>query len=204
MSSFALFPALGVALGLLVGLAAHEFVTHLIAARLGDPSPRFQQRISLDLRKHADPLGTYVAPILFVVVTLLGTAPAFYFAFGRAHALQGAYQRPPAKRLVLSAISGPLVMLLLAAFALRFSDLSVDVGTMFFYAALALLHMTAVELLPMPGRDGGRILARFLSPQVALKYEELRQYEALFVIGVYLLFPGAVQNLAAFLGDLIT
>lgn len=199
----ALFPALGVALGLFGGLVAHEFVTHLVAARMGDPSPRFQQRISLDLRRHADLLGTWVAPILFIVVTLLGTRPEFYFAFGKPHAIQGAYQRPPTARVVLTSIAGPLLMLALAGVCFGLAGPG-DLGLLFVFAGLALVNMVAVELLPMPGRDGGRILARFLSPQVALKYEELRQYEALFVIGVYLLFPRAIQNLSSGLASLVS
>lgn len=200
--TIALFPALGVALGLFGGLALHEFVTHLVAARMGDPSPKFQRRISFDLRRHADMLGTWVAPILFIVVTLLGTVPEFYFAFGKPHAVQGAYQRGPTKRVVITSLAGPIAMLALAAVCFNVS-LSGEAGLLFAFAGTALLHMVAVELLPMPGRDGGRILARLLSPQVALKYEELRQYEALFIIGVYLLFPRAVQNLASGLGNLV-
>jgi Zn-dependent protease len=197
-----LFPALGVALAFVVGLVVHEFVTHLVAANMGDPSPKFQRRLTFDLRQHADPLGTYVAPLLFIVVTLLGSSPAFYFAYGKPHAVQGAYQRGPMLRVVLTALSGPIAMLALSSICFRLSGPS-DIGLLFTYAGIVLVSMVAVELLPMPGRDGGRILARLLSPQVALKYEELRQYEALFVIGVYLLFPGAVRNLASGLADLV-
>jgi Zn-dependent protease len=198
------FHALGAALGFVLGLVAHEYVTHLVAARMGDPSPRFQGRISFDLRRHADLLGTWVAPIFFVVVTALGNPPSFYFAFGKPHAIQAAYQRGPAKRVVISALAGPVAMLALAAVLARFAGIGSDVEIMFTFAVAVLLNMTAVELLPMPGRDGGRVLARFLSPQVALKYEELRQYEAVFVIAIYLLFPRVVFSISDGLGGLIS
>jgi len=198
-----LFPALGVALGFAVGLVVHEFVTHLVAANMHDPSPRFQKRLTLDLRQHADMLGTYVAPALFIVVTLLGSVPEFYFAYGKPHAIQGAYQRGPMARVVLTAMSGPLAMLAIAAVCFQLTGAS-DIGLLFTFAGITLVSMVAIEILPMPGRDGGRVLARLLSPQVALKYEELRQYEALFIIGVYLLFPGAVRNLSSGLADLVS
>lgn len=194
--AFEPFAAAGVALGLGSGLVAHEFVTHVVAAQMGDPSPRFQGRLTLDLRKHADILGTYVAPIFLTVVTLLASTPEFYFAFAKPHAMQAGYQRGPANRVVISALSGPAAMLVLAFVFARVGNLTSDVGLMFTFATVALVHMLAVELLPMPGRDGGRILARFLSPHAAMKMEELRQYEALFIIAIYLLFPRVVRSIA--------
>jgi Zn-dependent protease len=188
--------AAGVALGFASGLIAHEFSTHVVAARMGDPSPRFQGRLTLDLRRHADMLGTYVAPTLFIVVTLFGSPPNFYFAYAKPHALQAGYQRGPAQRVIISALAGPIAMLLVALMFARLAGVTTEVGVLFFYASITLVHMVAVELLPMPGRDGGRILARFLSPQAAMKMDELRQYEALFVVAVYLLFPGVVRSIA--------
>jgi Zn-dependent protease len=53
--------------------------------------------------------------------------------------------------------------------------------------AVVAIFLTVWELLPMPGRDGGRILAQFLSPTARLKFENLAQYEALFVLGAFFL-----------------
>lgn len=197
-----LYGAIGVALGFLVGISAHEFVTHLLAARQGDPAPKFQGRISFDIRRHADPLGTYIAPALFTVVTLLGAGYAFPIGYGRTHAIGPAYQKTSLMRGIGVPLVGPLTTLAIAALVGRTlagteGPLAAIAGQM----TLILIFLTALELLPIPGRDGGRILARFLSPHAAMKMEELKQYEAVFLIALYLLFPSVVQRVASMLFD---
>ena len=43
---------------LLISITIHEFAHAWVADRLGDPTPRYQGRVSLDPRAHLDPLGT--------------------------------------------------------------------------------------------------------------------------------------------------
>ncbi len=46
------------AASMLIGLSVHEFSHALVADRLGDPTPRRAGRVSLDPRRHLDPLGS--------------------------------------------------------------------------------------------------------------------------------------------------
>lgn len=198
------FGALGVAFAFLIGLIGHEYLTHLLAASMGDPAPRFQQRLTLDLRRHADQFGTWVLGIGFTVLVLLGTPMPFWFAYGRGHALSPAYQiRRGPRRFV--ALLGPAWTLLCAGIAGHLSNAvgPSALGTMLTFATLTFLYLTAIELLPLPGRDGGRVLASVLSPQAAVKMEELRTYEGLFVVGVFLIFPGAVGTVTQLLAGLL-
>lgn len=198
------YGAIGVALGFYVAILGHEYVTHVFAAKQGDPSPRFQGRLSLDIRHHADTLGTYVAPALFTVVTLLGAGYAFPIGYGKSHALQPPYQKTSVARGVLVPLAGPAFTLLLATILGRgvLGMLEGPVHAVALNMWRILLFLTALELLPIPGRDGGRILARFLPNNAALKMEELRQYEAVFLIGIYLLFPGVVASIASLLANI--
>ena len=42
----------------LIAMVIHEYTHALVAALLGDPTPRSQGRQSLNLRAHLDPIGT--------------------------------------------------------------------------------------------------------------------------------------------------
>ena len=47
-----------IVVGLVVSVTIHEFAHAFIADKLGDPTPRYQGRVTLDPRAHLDPLGT--------------------------------------------------------------------------------------------------------------------------------------------------
>ena len=65
----------------------------------------------------------------------------------------------------------------------------------FGYIMLVNSFLTVVELLPIPGRDGGRILVRFLSPRAAMKFEELVQYELIFLLVLFLFLESVVVHM---------
>ena len=48
----------------LVAVIIHEYGHALVATMLGDPTPRAEERLSLSLRSHIDPLGTLLCVIL--------------------------------------------------------------------------------------------------------------------------------------------
>jgi Zn-dependent protease len=58
------------------------------------------------------------------------------------------------------------------------------------------IFLTVIELLPIPGRDGGRVLVRFLSPRAAMRFEEFVQYELLFLLVLFLFFESVVIHMA--------
>ncbi|MFP5225647.1 MAG: hypothetical protein ACLGH3_08895 [Actinomycetota bacterium] len=198
------FAALGVAAAFLIGVTGHEFLTHLAAASQGDQAPRFQRRVTLDLRQHADPFGTWVLGIGFSVLVLLGTPMPFWFAYGKPHALAPSYQSRRGPRRWIPLV-GPAFTLALAALVGHLAN-SLSPGairTVLQFATITFLYLSAIELLPLPGRDGGRLLATALSPQAAMKMEELRVYEGLFVVGIFLIFPGAVRTVTDLLASVL-
>ena len=42
---------------LLIALTVHEYAHAVVAVRLGDPTPRFQGRLTLNPVPHLDPIG---------------------------------------------------------------------------------------------------------------------------------------------------
>ena len=53
--------------GLLISVTIHEFAHAITADKLGDPTPRFQGRVTLDPRSHLDPLG-----VIMILLTRFG------------------------------------------------------------------------------------------------------------------------------------
>jgi Zn-dependent protease len=54
-----------------------------------------------------------------------------------------------------------------------------------------------INILPIPPLDGSRVLARFLSPAAAMKMEEYGQYLILFLVVLFLIFRGVLDNVAS-------
>jgi Zn-dependent protease len=99
--------------------------------------------------------------------------------------------------MILVALAGPAATALIAAGAAAISraELHNKIGVIFGYIMIVNAFLTVVELLPIPGRDGGRVLVRFLSPRAAMKFEELVQYELVFLLVLFLLLEAVVVNM---------
>lgn len=186
------FAAAGVLLGFWVGLVAHEFSTAWAADRGGDKTGRLQRRVSLDVRRHADTLGTYLFPAAFTFAAffnaLLGVG-LMPFAYARPHAMSYGTIRRRGRRIWVSAV-GPLSMFALAA---AFAVASGTIGDcsalprLLSFGAFVLTSMAVIELLPIPGRDGGRMLAEFLRPAARMRMIEFERYAVAFILGLLLI-----------------
>ena len=144
--------------GMLIAFTFHEYAHAFVADRLGDKTPRFQGRLTLNPAAHIDPLG-----FLAVIV----------FRFGWAKPVQtnpSAYKNYYKDDLKVS-LAGP-VMNFLVAIVLSII-LGVYVGgiykylprslsgvlySMLFLAISININIGIFNLLPVPALDGGRLL----------------------------------------------
>lgn len=198
-----IYGGIGVALGFFLGIIGHEYVTARVADRLGDRTPRMMGRLSFSLKAHADPLGTYILPAIFILSALFDTPFFPMFGWGKRHSLTPRNLRNPRRDVVIVALAGPVTTLVIAgaAAALLKSGTGRVVGAMAAGIMLVNVFLTVVELLPIPGRDGGRVLQRFVSPQAAMKIEELWQYEVVFLLVLFLFLARLLNAMAGSLCD---
>ena len=90
---------------LLMGITFHEFSHALAATRLGDPTPRYRGRLSLNPLAHLDPVGTM---LLFIAG----------FGWGKPVEVNPRLMRgDPKTNMALTAAAGPLSNLVVAALA---------------------------------------------------------------------------------------
>ena len=94
-----------VASALLLGFTFHEFSHAFAATRLGDPTPRYRGRLSLNPLAHLDPAGT-------ILLFLAG------FGWGKPVPVDPTFMRgDPRTNLAITAAAGPLSNLAIAGLA---------------------------------------------------------------------------------------
>ena len=121
---------------MVMAVGIHEYAHAWVATRLGDPTPKAEDRLTLNPLNHADPVGTFVMPIAAYVMSfpLLG--------WGRPVPTQPyRYTRSVSMRtgLALVAVAGPLANLALGLLTVLLAALAARVGALNAVAA-ALLY----------------------------------------------------------------
>jgi Zn-dependent protease len=190
----------GVALGFLLGIVGHHWAHARAAIALGDKTPKLMGRASLRPKRHADTLGSIIMPAVFIVVAIFTASPrVVMFGWGKPQSFNVRAFRKPRRDMVLVALAGPAATLLIAVIAGVLARATVSSAETFARLVIAVAYvnsfLTVIELLPIPGRDGGRILMRFLSPHAAMRFEEFTQYDVLFLLVIFLLFQGVVVRM---------
>jgi Zn-dependent protease len=165
----------------------------LAADRLGDPSPRRWGRLTLDPRPLIDPFGTIILPALALILVAADAGFVIpVFAYAKPMPLDARYLRDPNRDsliVVLAGLGANLVLAAVAGVALRFG-LTGEAAT-FAYAWLVVnVFMFVIQLMPVPGLDGSKLLARVLSARVREIYQGLDQYIVLFMLAIFFLLGG--------------
>ena len=185
--------ALYLLVALAPGLVLHEYAHALAADRLGDPSPRRWGRLTLDPRPLIDPFGTIILPALALILVAADAGFVIpVFAYAKPMPLDARYLRDPNRDsliVVLAGLGANLVLAAVAGVGLRFG-LTGEAAT-FAYAWLVVnVFMFVIQLMPVPGLDGSKLLARVLSARVREIYQGLDQYIVLFMLAIFFLLGG--------------
>jgi len=184
----------GVAFGFLIGIVGHHWAHARTAIALGDRTPKLMGRATLRPKPHVDTLGSIIMPAVFVAVAIFN-GPGMMFGWGKPQSFNIRAFRKPRRDAIFVALAGPAATALIAAVAGAAAHAvhgPSSASRFFGYVMLVNAFLTVVELLPIPGRDGGRVLVRFLNPRAAMKFEELTQYDVLFLLVLFLFFEPVV------------
>lgn len=166
-----------VAAGLVISITIHEFAHAYIADKLGDPTPRYQGRVTLDPRAHLDPIGT-------LAIFLIG------FGWGRAVQFDPFNLKDPVKETALIALAGPAANIILAtALSLLIGLFNLQAFGAIFIPIIGINVMLAIfNLVPVYPLDGSKILQAILPKEVALEYELFMNRYSNFVL-IALILP---------------
>jgi Zn-dependent protease len=179
--------------GWLVSLCLHEFAHAVVAYRAGDTTVAERGYLTLNPLRYSHPLLSIVLPVVVVLLGGIGLPGGAVWV--NRHAIPGRLRHS------LVSAAGPatnvlFTLALAAPFALGAADASAGAdggfdggGRADFYNALALLaflQLTAslLNLLPVPGLDGGNVVEPWLSPQWQRGYAMLAPYGFLVLFGL--------------------
>jgi Zn-dependent protease len=180
------------AIPVLFAITVHEAAHGYVARMFGDNTAYVLGRVTLNPVKHIDPLGTIVIPLGMVLLT------GFMFGWAKPVPVDWGSLRKPKRDMIWVAAAGPGVNLAMAVvWALLYRALSaVGVQESYFYlvaqAGISVnLVFMALNLLPIPPLDGGRIVSGLLPSRMSMAYSRIEPY-GLFIL-LALMFTGALS-----------
>lgn len=175
------------AFGILIGITVHEFAHAFVADKLGDKTPRFQGRLTLNPIAHIDPVG-----LIMMLIVGIG--------WGKPVQVNTRAFKNPYKDDLLVSLAGP-VSNLVTAFILAFlyalvclflpigSSVGIIVKYIFIYAVIMNCMLFILNLIPLPGFDGFHVI-RDLFPKVFYRFSDMVYRYQMLIFIVFILLLG--------------
>lgn len=167
---------------LLVAFTIHEFAHAWVADRLGDPTPRANDRVSLNPLVHLDPLGTLA--LLFVG-----------FGWGKPVPFDPYNLKNPVQDGAKIAAAGPISNLLIAGILAIIYKLGIlgflsflPIDAILTYAVTINVVLAVFNLLPVYPLDGEKIAVALLPRPTAIEFEQFMRRYGTYVL-LFLILP---------------
>lgn len=177
------------AIPVIFAITLHEAAHGYVARMLGDPTAYQAGRVSLNPARHIDPIGTLLVPAVILLMSKLMGGSAMLFGWAKPVPVDFGRLRRPKKDMLWVALAGPaanLLMAILWVFSLRLFLESGMQETFWYEMAMAgvqvNLVLMALNLLPIPPLDGGRIVFSLLPNRLAWQYSKIEPYGLVIVI----------------------
>jgi Zn-dependent protease len=161
---------------LLYSIILHEISHGYVAYRLGDPTAKYEGRLTLNPISHLDPIGTILLPILTFFTA------GFIFGWAKPVPYNPYNLKNPQKDSIYIALAGPLTNILLALiFTLLYK---IFPSNIFLFGLRINLVLAFFNLLPIPPLDGSKILLTKIPLEI---YQYLELYGFLLII-IFIMF----------------
>jgi Zn-dependent protease len=185
------------ALPVIFAITLHEAAHGYAARRFGDLTAELEGRISLNPLRHIDPVGTILVPLVILLVSKLAGGGGILFGWAKPVPVNFRNLRRPKQDMLWVAAAGPGANVAMAIFWAAMIKLSFILQGGAFALPLALMGaagvfinaiLMALNLLPLPPLDGGRIAVSLLPPRWAYGLARVEPY-GLFIL-IALMFTG--------------
>ena len=173
------------AIPVLFAITLHEAAHGYVARHFGDMTAWQQGRISLNPMRHIDPVGTILLPLLTLWMggILFGWAKPVPVNFGNL--------RSPKKDMLWVALAGPASNIVMTLGWALFAKIALAFPENYYSAPLLEMAMigikinvvlAALNLLPLPPLDGGRIAISMLPHRQAYQLSRIEPYGMFILI----------------------
>jgi len=174
-----------IAVAILVSIGLHEFAHAKVADMCGDDTPRLQGRVTLNLLKHLDPMGT-----MMILMSLL--SGGFGIGWGKPVQVNPSRMRNPRWDHFWSVAAGPLSNLLQASVAaiivriMVLTHATALVGLAEFLVLYTYINIGLMlfNLVPMGPLDGHWLVGAFMPLENRLRWYRFNaQYGWMLLLG---------------------
>jgi len=181
-------------IALLTALPFHECAHAWVANKLGDPTARWQGRLTLNPLRHLDPMGALL--MLFCGIGWAKPVPINPRNF-----------KHPKEGMAISSLAGPLSNILLALISMIFYKFSIIAGLyadgflgtvvsslQYIFSTMVGVNVSLAvfNLIPVPPLDGSRVLNLFLPERL---YFQIMRYERMIMIFMmFIVFSGFLDG----------
>lgn len=168
----------------------HEVAHGFVADKLGDPTARLYGRLTLDPRKHIDPIMTILLPLVLII-----TGSSVIFGAAKPVPVDPFNLREGRKDLALVSLAGPLTNILLALLAtgivkmlFAFSpEAPMEIANILFMMITYNISLAVLNLFPIPPLDGSKVFALLLPERTANVYLSFGGFGIGSMFAIYLL-----------------
>ena len=198
----------------LFACAFHESAHAWMSDRFGDPTARYQGRITLNPIPHIDPIGTILIPLMGFM-----SGGIAMFGWAKATPVNPLMWREKTKANIMVSAAGPTSNFILATIAFIIMKIllisgSVTPGGSFFslivpvvsdagimepiakllsIALILNITLGVFNLFPIPPLDGSHVLESILPYEMAKAYEQIRPYGFILLLAfIWTPIPGMV------------
>jgi Zn-dependent protease len=185
------------ALPVIFAITLHEAAHGYVARYFGDSTAWMLGRVTANPLKHIDLVGTIIVPLTILVASKLLGGGALLFGWAKPVPVNFSQLRRPKQDMLWVAAAGPGMNLIMAVFWALLIQVAIVLEHDFFSEPMALMGaagvfinviLMALNLIPLPPLDGGRIAVSLLPRKAAWHFSKLEPYGLFILLG--LLFTG--------------
>jgi Zn-dependent protease len=185
------------ALPVIFAITLHEAAHGYVARYFGDMTAAAAGRITANPLKHIDPVGTILVPLVILLTSKLLGGGMILFGWAKPVPVNFARLRRPKQDMLWVAAAGPGINFVMAVFWALMIQSGYALGSSFASDPLILMGaagvfinviLMALNLIPLPPLDGGRIAVSLLPMKQAMQFARLEPYGLFILLG--LLFTG--------------